>query len=182
MISFFKANSQFYQRLVDKLHISQDMTKCGVPSFIARNRPLETLVNAVTSVINPELYSAGLHAIHSINSSPHATPWLSAWSGITLIVNRETPYHRDSGGSISMYDLLVSSGTHQSCYIEVEELGAEFLYLQGTMLALSGKVLMHRVMSWAGGERICAAHFMKDAVHHRLNQPRPSWPVLENYF
>lgn len=158
------------------------MTKNGVPSFIARSRPLETLVNAVTSVINPELYLAGLHAIHSIQNTLPATPWSSVWSGIALIVNRETPYHRDGGGAISMYDLLVSAGTHQSCYVEVEEIGAEFLYLPGTMLALSGRVLMHRVVSWAGGERICSAHFMKDAVHHRLGQPRPSWPVLEDYF
>lgn len=157
------------------------MKKKGVPSFVQESYPLELLVNAVTSIINPDLYSAGLKTMQAIQSQHPTTNWMSIWSGIGLIVNRETPYHRDSGGSISMYDLLVSAGTHQTCYLEVAELGAEFLYLPGTMLALSGKVLMHRVASWAGGERICAAHFMKDGVHNRFGQARPAWPVLDDY-
>lgn len=167
--------------MVDNLHISRDMHKKGVLSFIAETSPLELLANAVTSVIHPQLYSAGLQAMHAIQILHPNTPWASVWSGIALIVNRETPYHRDSGGSVSMYDLLVSAGTHQACYIDVFELGAEFLYLPGTMLALSGKALSHRVKSWAGGERICGAHFMKDGVHNRVAQPRPAWPVLDDY-
>lgn len=157
------------------------MLKKGAPSFIQENYPLELLVNAVTSVINPDLYSAGLQAIQAIQNQQPITLWPSIWSGVAVIVNRETPYHRDSGGSISMYDLLVSAGTHQMCHIEVAELGAEFVYLPGTIVALCGKVLMHRVVSWGGGERICAAHFMKDGVHNRFGQPRPAWPVLEDY-
>ncbi|KZP34555.1 hypothetical protein FIBSPDRAFT_718978 [Athelia psychrophila] len=157
------------------------MHKEGVFSFIAETTPLEILANTVTSVINPQLYSAGQQAIHVIQTLHPNIPWPSVWSGIALIVNRETPYHRDTGGSISMYDLLVSAGTHQAAYIEIVELGAEFLYLPGTMVALSGIVLKHRVKSWVGGERICSAHFMKDSVHNRLGQARPAWPVLDDY-
>ncbi|KZP27740.1 hypothetical protein FIBSPDRAFT_730442, partial [Athelia psychrophila] len=51
--------------------------------------------------------------------------WPSVWSGIALIVNRETPYHCDTGGSISMYDLLVSAGTHQAACIEITILQCE---------------------------------------------------------
>lgn len=157
------------------------MQKKGVHSFITENHPLGLLVDAVTSVINPELYFSGLHAIQSLQNGCSTTPWTSVWSGMALIVNRETPSHRDSGGSISMHDLLVSAGTHQVCYLEVAELGAEFLYLPATMLALSGKALSHRVKSWGGGERICLAHFMKDGVHNQLHQPRPAWPLLDDY-
>lgn len=157
------------------------MHKKGVQSFLTETRPFELLANAVTSVINPQLYLAGLQASNTIQALHPNMHWASVWSGIALIVNRQTPNHRDSGGSLSMYDLLISAGTHQTCYIDITDLGAEFLYLPGTMLALSGKVLRHGVKSWSGGERICAAHFMKDGVHNRVGQPRPAWPVLEDY-
>ncbi|KZP23224.1 hypothetical protein FIBSPDRAFT_737838 [Athelia psychrophila] len=142
---------------------------------------MELLANAVTSVINPQLYLAGLQAANAVQTLQPTVLWASVWSGIALIVNRETPCHRDTGGSVSMYDLLVSAGTHQACHIDIHELGAEFLYLPGTMLALSGKALSHGVKTWGGGERICAAHFMKDGVHNRVGQARPGWPILDDY-
>lgn len=149
--------------------------------FLTSNATFELVVNVITSVINPSLYSAGLQAQQSIQTFHSSSPWFSVWSGIALIVNRETPSHWDSGGSLAMHDLLVSAGTHQACYLDVDELGAEFLYLPGTILALSGKALSHQVKSWAGGERICAAHFMRDSVHHRLGLVRPTWPSLDDY-
>lgn len=157
------------------------MRRKGVFAFLKCITPLETLLNAVTSVINHDLYSTGLAAIQRILSANPSIAWNSVWSGFALIVNRETPYHRDSGGSITMHDLLFSAGTHQDCYIEVAELGAEFLYLPGTAVALCGKALRHWVKSWAGGERIAVAHFMKDAVHNRLGLERPGWPLLDHY-
>ncbi len=33
----------------------------------------------------------------------------------------------------------------------------------------------------ASGEQICVAHVIKDAVHARLMQPRPSWPMHADY-
>lgn len=152
-----------------------------MPDFLKSMAPLESILNGVTSVINQKLYQSGLEAMQTILTQNPALSWGSVWSGFSLIVNRMTPYHRDSGASISMYDLLFSAGTHQDCYIEVAELEAQFLYLPGTLLAVCGKVLKHRVESWAGGERICVAHFMKDAVHNRLGIARPEWPLLDDY-
>lgn len=57
------AELMYYQRLMDNLHVSRDMQKKGVSSFIVANHPLGLLVNAVTSVIHPQLYSAGLNTI-----------------------------------------------------------------------------------------------------------------------
>ena len=86
------------------------------------------------------------------------------------------------GAAPSEYDFLFSGGTHTECFLEVRELGARLSYLPGTGIAISGKVLRHGVMSWEGGERICHARFIKDAVHDRLGQPRPDWVCHENYF
>lgn len=84
------------QRLIDKLHVSQDLQKPSVIPFLTNNQPFQLLVNSITSVVNPKLYSAGMQAIQGIQqASVSATPWKSVWSGMALIVNQETPYHRD---------------------------------------------------------------------------------------
>jgi hypothetical protein len=66
--------------------------------------------------------------------------------------------------------------------MEILELGLKMPYLPGTGMAVAGKVLRHGVESWEGGERICQARFIKDAVHDRLGQPRPDWVCFEDYF
>ena len=121
--------------------------------------------------------SSGLHHFH-----PNLDLWTSIFSGVQVIVNRDTPSHRDSGAAPPMYDLLVSAGTHTSAALELLDLKAEFSYGPGTMVALSGRVLRHKVMGWEGGERICLAHFVKDAVHDRLGLRRPPWSNQATYF
>jgi len=103
------------------------------------------------------------------------------WSGFSLIVNRKTFFHRDVGAAPMDYDLLFSSGTHQQCTLDVQDLGLRLSYLPGTGVAIAGKVLRHGVRTWEGGERICQARFMKDAVHDRLGQQRPEWVCHEDY-
>ncbi len=79
------------------------------------------------------------------------------------------------------YDLLFSSGTHEQCMLDVRDLGLRLSYLPGTAVAIAGKVLRHGVEAWDGGERICQARFMKDAVHDRLGQQRPDWVCHKDY-
>ena len=103
------------------------------------------------------------------------------WSGFSIIVNRKTILHRDTGAAPTDYDFLVSSGSHKQCVLDVQELGLKLSYPPGTGVAVVGRVLRHGVKTWEGGERICQARFMKDAVHDRLGQPRPDWVRYEDY-
>ena len=48
-------------------------------------------------------------------------------------------------------------------------------------MALCGKVFLHEVQDWMGGERVCVAHYMKDFVHERLGVPRPALPREDDY-
>lgn len=52
--------------------------------------------------------------------------------------------------------------------MRLPDLGATLRYLPGTLVAVSGKIIRHGVPQWAGEERFCIAHFMKDAVLDRL--------------
>ena len=48
-------------------------------------------------------------------------------------------------------------------------------------MVLCGKVFLHEVQDWLGGERVCVAHYMKDFVHERLGVPRPALPTEDDY-
>lgn len=138
----------------------------------------ERFANAILGIVHPDLLQAGLeaNAILNDNSSDKPYNWTSAYSGMDLIVNRITPPHRDAGGALSFYDLLVSLGEGHQANFQVTDLGACFTYQPGTLIFLTGKVLEHAVPAWGGGERAIIAHYMKDLLHDRMDVPCPSLP------
>jgi hypothetical protein len=106
---------------------------------------------------------------------PNVSLWPSFFSGIEVISNRITPPHRDAQAAFPVYDFLVSAGTHEQAWLELPDLKANLSYKPCTVVAICGKVLRHAVLDWAGGERLCIAHFIRDNVHKRLDIPRPEW-------
>ena len=85
------------------------------------------------------------------------------------------------GGSPTCYDFSPSSGTHKLSRLDLPELGTSLSYGPGTLVAVSGKVLLHGVKWREGGVRVYIAHFTKDAVHTRLGLERPQWPRQQTY-
>ncbi|KAH7919748.1 hypothetical protein BV22DRAFT_995979, partial [Leucogyrophana mollusca] len=139
--------------------------------WLLRMADSEQLLNGITALIHPGLYSAGTSAMSKLPKHlplAKSAPWPSVFSGLEVIVNRDTPAHRDSGGAASFYDLLVSLGQKHLAVLKIPDLDAELSYGPGTVVALTGKVLLHEVSSWPGGERYCLAHFMRDSVLNRL--------------
>ena len=57
------------------------------------------------------------------------------------------------------YDLLVSAGTHKEAELHLPELGLHLKYNPGVVVVLCGKVFLHEVQDWLGGERVCVAHY-----------------------
>ncbi|KIK33205.1 hypothetical protein CY34DRAFT_100019, partial [Suillus luteus UH-Slu-Lm8-n1] len=140
----------------------------------------EQFWSAITSIIAPHQYLAGMRSVSSLNlmvKTSHPVVWPSEFSGIKVIVNRETPHHRDPGASPSFYDLLVSLGKGHQAILDLPDLGTELRYTPGTMIYICGKVLEHGVPRWGDGERIVIAHFVKDKVHDRQSIPRPEFPM-----
>jgi len=148
----------------------------------------EGLCNAIMALILPELYDSGLKAIELIKQGqemakphPHQQQWPYIFITSQVIVNRVTPPHQDSGGCPTHYDLLVSAGTHTKAELSVPELGVHLSYRPGDVVAVCGKVFLHEVTDWSGGERVCVSHYMKDNVHERLKVCHPNWPREEDY-
>ena len=107
--------------------------------------------------------------------------WPTSFSGLSVIVNRETPRHRDSGGGPTHFDALVSAGTHKGAHLEIPDVGLTLTYDPGTVVIFAGRLLSHRVPCWEDGERICLAYYMKDCIHERYGVERPCWPHLDYY-
>jgi hypothetical protein len=145
-------------------------------------------LNAVAVLVCPDLHSIATSAIQKLKRGNHVnTPhehvqlWPSIFSGIEVISNRVTPLHRDAKSAPPVYDFLVSAGTHTNAWLDVPDVKARLLYKPCTVIAVCGKVLRHGVESWEGGERLCFAHFIRDAVHERLQIPRPEWVTMGAY-
>jgi hypothetical protein len=150
---------------------------------------VERLCNVTLLLTAPDLYQAGSDALKEVKAGvnmdrdyPNINLWPSMFTGMQVIVNRMTPPHRDMGGSPPLFDLLVSAGTHTDCCFELQEIGLKLFYPPGTIVVLAGRVFLHEVRSWEGGERICVAHMMKDNVHDRQGVARPQWPKQSTYF
>lgn len=136
-------------------------------------------------MVAPNLHSSATHAVEVFKSEPDAHPnvkkWPCAFSGIGVIVNRNTLPHRDPGGCHEWYDLLVGAGTYRKAYLVVKDIGAKFEYNPGTGIAICGKLLMHSVVGWEGGDRICYAHFIRDNVLERLGLEQSDWVKIGEY-
>jgi hypothetical protein len=156
--------------------------------YLSAMAEAENIFNAILSLVTPDLYDISAEAIEKIvkgegtaRDYENVELWESCYTAIQVIVNRTTPPHRDKGAAAEQYDFLVSAGTHEKADFELPELGLYLSYGPGTIVVLSGRVFLHAVNDWSGGERICVAHFIKDTVHNRQEVRRPVWPLLSQY-
>lgn len=168
--------------------MSQELSKKEATLFLETITMAEYILNAIAVLICPTLHSIGTKAIQKLQREVHVTTpndnvqlWPSIFSGIEVISNRVTPLHRDSKSAPPVYDFLVSAGTHTNAWLDVADVKTRLLYNPCTVVAVCGKVLRHGVESWEGGERLCFAHFIRDAVHDRLQLPRPDWVTMGAY-
>ena len=142
------------------------------------------LLNAIIALTHRPLYLSGYDAISqlkspdinlNVNTHAHVHSWNSVFSGISVITNRITPKHLDTGGDSTGYDLLLSCGTHRKAYLHLDDVKARLSYSPGTVDMVCGRILNHSLPDWSGGERICVAHWMRCEVHDRLEVFKAGW-------
>jgi hypothetical protein len=173
------------QRLEDSMTPSHTLSHTCAAAWLADIQDMEDDINALLSVIDPDLLQAGISAITQLKHIHQDTPilslWNSAFSAIGVIVNRKTLAHRDQGGWPACLDMLVAAGNYQDARLVLDDIGASLVYKPGALVALCGKVLRHSVHNWSGGERICYAHYMRNNVHNRLQVKQNTWRQLGDY-
>jgi hypothetical protein len=148
---------------------------------------LERFMNLTLSLVDPELFKSGLEALQRLRCMEEtkdvALRWQSVYSGISIVCNRITPPHRDNKGRPEWFDTLINySQSGASPRLEIDDIGLDLDYSSGAVVSFCGRVLKHEVKAWGMGDRICFAHFMRDAVLERLLDRKPAGWVYRNQY
>ena len=146
------------------------------------------ILSAMLSIMHPELYAAGLQAMKGMrDAAPTGShqrkvvdAWASVFTAVQVISQRETPEHRDNGSRATWYDILATIEGYRRVYLELPSIGLKMRYDPGSVVAIAGKILRHRVAK-TGRWRICYAFFMRDKVHAALNVRAPHWMDIATY-
>jgi hypothetical protein len=174
------------QRLVDEMMPSASLGTPTSQEWALAVTEFEQDVNDIFSLVCPDLFRDGMKSIEKIQKEhPNhggVQAWSSVFNGIGVIANRITIPHRDPAGRSEWYDLLLAAGTYDDAYLDVHDLGAQFTYKPGTVIAICGRLLRHGIDRWNGGERICYAHYMRNNVLHRQGIQSSSWVYEHIYF
>lgn len=147
---------------------------------------LERFLNLTLALINPDLFKSGLLMLQRLreleSTTAIARQWQSVYTGISVISNRVTPAHRDRKGRPEWFDILTSySDPFTKPRLLLEDLGLDLNYPSGTVVGLCGTIFKHEVKSWGDGDRVCFAHFMREAVRGRLESPPAGWLDQNRY-
>jgi hypothetical protein len=136
------------------------------------------LFSAIARVAHPSLYDAGHATFAAMQDLPEIAEclqtWSSVFSGVSIIANRETPAHRDTGTLAKWFDILATIGGDTDTKLNLLSIGAEMAYRSGTVILFSGALLAHSVAA-CEAERVCFAYFMKNKIHERFGIRAPSW-------
>jgi hypothetical protein len=86
------------------------------------------LCSGLFAILHPEQDSLGRKALSLLGATTIQDPdnlagaienWPAPFSGISVISNRETPIHQDTGGQCAWYDLLVTVGEYNNGRFEL---------------------------------------------------------------
>ena len=118
--------------------------------------------------------------------------WASGFTGLSVISQRETPFHRDGRSPCNMFDVLATFGKtiDPDIRVELPGIGIRFHYNPGTLLLVLSKTIRHGV-SVSKEERWCFAFFLRERILYQLGSREEegwmgdelfvAWLELEEY-
>ena len=169
------------------LQASADMRDHQNQDYLRELKFTNALLGGIHSIIQPELFQSGLEAMDRLaiqTQDPYTITALQLWqtpfTGLSVIINRETITHRDVKGYRASFDLLLTIGNYTHGRMNLPGLGFSLEYDPGTLVALAGNVLQHGVCP-VNGNRACLAHFFHKAVGERLELKEPQWMTRNQY-
>lgn len=165
--------------------MSEDLARENLTcEWLRKNRLPFALIGGILSIIQPDLFDMGIQALQILESDPKLCDnperlrellkiWHVPFSAISVITNRVTPLHCDTGGRPEWMDLLLALGEYDNGRFSVPAFGYTFKYNPGTIVALSSKIFRHGAT--CEGNRAVIAFYMRDNVLNRLGLPCGTW-------
>jgi hypothetical protein len=148
------------------------------------------ILGGLLNVMHPELYRQARDGLIRLSEHPNSIrngeqelllaalrTWTNPFSALQVILNRETPLHRDVRGRKNWYDMLVTLGNYTNGRFELPGIGLRLNYPPGTVIGICSMALMHGAGK-VNGDRICLAYFMRNKVLERLGICAGNWPKV----
>ena len=149
------------------------------------------LMGATLALIHPSLFAASMDAMAKMAAGlvkckePDLVKevmkvWPLPFNAFSVISNRQTVPHRDVQGMWPNYDLLATFGSYNDGRFEVPALGMRFVYNPGTLLGISGRVLVHGVAS-VSGDRVCITNYFRENVMERIGMHVTGYTTRQDF-
>ncbi|KAF8801179.1 hypothetical protein BYT27DRAFT_7115442, partial [Phlegmacium glaucopus] len=168
-----------------KLKVSVDLIKDSPTcDWLIKSHLLFALMGGILSIVQPELFDLGVKALQALQSDPQVCDnptrlcevldiWQMPFSALSVISNRVTPLHCDTGGRVEWMDLMLALGEYDNGQYNVPAIGYTFKYNPGTIIGVSSKIFQHGAI--CEGNWAAISFYMRDNVLNRLGLPSRGW-------
>ena len=141
----------------------------GSKHFLWEILDFQALIGGIVFALHPAQYSIMRGALIctgdpnlKIAEGQTIEDW-TGFTGLSVISQRETPFHRDGRSPCNMLDVLATFGktTDPDIHAELPWIGIQFHYNPGTLLLVLSKMIRHGVSVFKE-ERWCFAFFLRE--------------------
>ncbi|KIK96799.1 hypothetical protein PAXRUDRAFT_137663, partial [Paxillus rubicundulus Ve08.2h10] len=145
------------------------------------------LVNALLTAVHPKLHrhSSAVHKqllvdeeitdLHELIKA-----WPMVFATISVVHNRETPFHHDSKPAPQWYNLFLSVGSYTNVILELLALGIHAHYIPGMAALFSGLLLRHGMSTVDQGDPISYVFHMWPSIFHFALIPLGKWATYSS--
>ncbi|KAF8833610.1 hypothetical protein BDN67DRAFT_916619, partial [Paxillus ammoniavirescens] len=106
--------------------------------------------------------------------------WANQRMAITVLQNRESPFHHDPKSIPQGYNVFLSISSYGEAILELSTLGIQFRNTPGLVVLYSGSFLRHGVSITDDGERIGYVFHMRPSIFNYTSIPSPPWAMYHS--
>ncbi|CAA7266454.1 unnamed protein product [Cyclocybe aegerita] len=183
--SFSPAWFQQAHAATNNLEVSATLRTVEGLQWLCEAQEANLLIGGILGVIHPALYETGRRAVQALHGDVPVDKganilelWALPFTSVSIMNNRQTPVHHDSGGGFKCMDLLATVGPYTNGEMDIPTVGIRVRYSAGTMVGITRRALLHAAK--VTGERACFAYYMRHNVLKHLNLEEPGWAKVSD--
>lgn len=151
--------------------------------FLSLAREPFAVMSGILAITHPQQYNMARQMKERLIQSGQCTEALQRWpmvfTAVSVITNRESPYHRDLHEGWQWFDFLLSFGPYKHAPLYLANLGVRVDNPPGTICLFGGRALLHGVRRVS--PRITLALYMRQNIQQELGIPSAGWMTQHEY-